>query len=517
MKTFPGALAGVLSAALGVAAAELTAALLTGVTSPLLAVGNRFVDWTPPPLKDFAIETFGSADKAVLLGGMVVTVGVLASVAGAVGVRRPRLAAGAFVVLVAVAGAATVADRAASASVAVRLVPVVVLLAAGLGTLLGLLHLLGSRVVGPPTHRAASSGTRPAGEIDRRRFLAAAAAVSAAAAACGLVSRAIGGVAGDRAALRLPGAADGAGPIPSGAVLDVDGITPYVTPNADFYRVDTALQVPRVPLDSWSLRIHGMVDTEVELGFEDLLAMPLVERRVTMTCVSNPVGGELVGTATWLGVRTRDLLARAGVQPGADAVKSTSADDMTIGTPLTALTDDRDALIVVGMNGEPLPLAHGFPVRMITPGLYGYVGATKWLVDLEVTRFADFEAYWTPRGYAEEAPIKLSSRIDVPRSFARVSPGPVTVAGVAWAQPTGVERVEVRVDDGPWQVAELGTADTPHIWRQWRYTWDAAEPGGHTLAVRCTDADGTAQTEERASVAPDGSSGWHSVRVTVED
>ncbi|WP_068122154.1 molybdopterin-dependent oxidoreductase, partial [Nocardioides massiliensis] len=428
------------------------------------------------------------------------------------------------VVLVVVAGAATVADRAASAGIAVRLVPVAVMLLAGLAALLGLLHLLGSRVVRPTTRDGASSGTRPEGtppegrDFDRRRFLAAAAAVSAAAAGGGLASRAIGGAAAsDRAALELPAASDGAGPIPRGTVLDVDGITPYVTPNADFYRVDTALQVPKVPLDTWSLRIHGMVDSDIELTFEDLLAMPLVERRVTMTCVSNPVGGELVGTATWLGVRTKDLLAMAGVQAGADAVKSTSADDMTIGTPLEALTDDREALIVVGMNGEPLPLDHGFPVRMITPGLYGYVGATKWLVDLEVTRFADFEAYWTPRGYAEEAPIKLSARIDVPRSFARVRRGPVTVAGVAWAQPTGVARVEVRVDHGDWEVAELGTADTPHTWRQWRHTWDAGEPGGHTLVVRCTDTDGNVQVEERAPVAPDGSSGWHSVRVTVED
>lgn len=521
MRTFLGAVAGVLAAALGVAAAELAASLLPGATSPLLAVGNRFVDWTPPPLKDLAIETFGSADKAVLIGGMVVTVAALAALAGALGVRRPRVAAGAFVVLVAVAGAATLTDRAASAGPAVRLVPVAVMLVAGLGALLGLLRLLRPRVVGPTAGPSASWGTRPEAadaEVDRRRFLAAAAAVGAAAAGGGLASRAVGSaVVGQRAALDLPAAAEGAGPIPPGAVLDVDGLTPYLTPTADFYRVDTALRVPRVPLDTWSLRIHGMVEQEVELTFADLLAMPLVERRVTMTCVSNPVGGDLVGTATWLGVRTRDLLARAGVRAGADAVRSTSADDFTIGTPLAALTDDRDALVVVGMNGDPLPLEHGFPVRLITPGLYGYVGATKWLVDLEVTRFADFEAYWTPRGYAEEAPIKLSSRIDVPRSFARVRRGPVTVAGVAWAQPTGVARVEVRVDDGPWADAELGTADTPHTWRQWRYVWDADTPGGHTLVVRCTDADGNVQVEDRAPVAPDGSTGWHSVRVTVED
>jgi DMSO/TMAO reductase YedYZ molybdopterin-dependent catalytic subunit len=204
------------------------------------------------------------------------------------------------------------------------------------------------------------------------------------------------------------------------------------------------------------------------------------------------------------------------VSPEADAVKSTSADDMTIGTPLAALTDDgRDALLAVAMNGEPLPLEHGFPVRMVTPGLYGYVSATKWLVDLEVTRFQDFDAYWTPRGYAERAPIKTSSRIDVPRSFARVSPGPTPVAGVAWSQDRGIETVEVRVDGGPWQRARLAAEDNVDTWRQWVWQWDAT-PGNHRIEVRATDSTGYTQTSDRAPIAPDGSTGWHSVNVTVE-
>jgi DMSO/TMAO reductase YedYZ molybdopterin-dependent catalytic subunit len=303
--------------------------------------------------------------------------------------------------------------------------------------------------------------------------------------------------------------------VPSGATLDVAGITPYLTSNRDFYRVDTALRVPDVPLDGWRLRIHGMVDQELDLSFEDLLSRRLVEQRITLTCVSNPVGGDYLGNATWIGVPLRDLLREAGVRDGADAVKSTSADDFTAGTPLSALLDaDRGAMVAVAMNGEPLPQAHGCPARMVTPGLYGYVSATKWLVDLEVTRFADFEAYWTSRGYAAQAPIKTSSRIDVPRSFAKVRAGRTPVAGVAWSQDRGITAVEVRVDGGPWAQAELAAEDNVDTWRQWVWQWDA-EAGNHTLEVRATDATGYTQTAERASIAPDGATGWHSVNVSV--
>ncbi|NUS49612.1 MAG: molybdopterin-dependent oxidoreductase, partial [Nocardioidaceae bacterium] len=317
------------------------------------------------------------------------------------------------------------------------------------------------------------------------------------------------------ASVTLPRPSSAAPALPRGVALDVPGLTPYLTPNRSFYRVDTALRVPDVPIDGYTLRIHGMVDREVELSFEELLSLPLVERRITLTCVSNPVGGRYAGNAAWLGIPVRDLLEEAGVRDGADAVKSTSADDMTIGTPLQALTDpDRDALVAVGMNGSPLPLEHGFPVRMVVPGLYGYVSATKWLVDLEVTRFADFKAYWSTRGYSVKAPIKTSSRIDVPRPFQRVRAGRVPVAGVAWAQHRGVRRVEVRVDGGAWDEARLADEDGIDTWRQWTWTWDA-RPGNHTLEVRATDATGEPQTADRAPVAPNGSTGWHSVNVTV--
>ena len=295
---------------------------------------------------------------------------------------------------------------------------------------------------------------------------------------------------------------------------NVRGITPYLTANDDFYRVDTALSVPQIDASNWRLKIHGLVDQEIELSFAELLDMPLVERRITIACVSNEVGGRYAGNATWLGVRVSDLLDQVGLDPAADAVKSTSVDGMTIGTPLEALTDDREAMLAIGMNGEPLPLEHGFPVRMVVPGLYGYVSATKWLVDLEVTRFEDFSAYWTDRGFDAEAPIKTFSRIDVPKSFAKLDAGKNAVAGVAWAQNTGIEKVEVSLDGDTWQEARLADEDSIQTWRQWVYEWDA-EPGSYTIAVRATDKNGDTQTSRRVPPRPNGATGWHSVSVNV--
>ncbi len=502
-------LAGLLAGAAGLAAAEAAATLLAGVTSPLLAVANRAVDLAPRPVKEWAIESFGTADKAVLVGGVVLTVTVLAVALGVVGLRRPRLAVAAVLVLSGVGAAATLADRTASAGTVTRLVPALVL---ALVATTGLTAMLAALRRPAPAPRATAAS------FDRRAFLRASVAVAAVAAAGAVVSRAYGGAksVASRLAVAIPRPSRTAPPVTAAMTLDVPGITPHLTPTADFYRVDTALAVPDVPVETWRLRVHGLVDRELDLSFDDLLARRLVERRITLTCVSNPVGGEYVGTATWIGVPVRDLLREAGVRPAADAVRSRSADGFTAGTPLSALRDDgRDALVAVAMNGEPLPLEHGFPARLVTPGLYGYVSATKWLVDLEVTRFADFEAYWTTRGYAAQAPIKTSSRIDVPRPFARVPAGVVVVAGVAWSQDRGIRAVEVRADGGVWSPARLAAEDNEDTWRQWVWDWDATA-GTHRLEVRATDATGYTQTAERAPIAPDGATGWHSVTVTVD-
>jgi DMSO/TMAO reductase YedYZ molybdopterin-dependent catalytic subunit len=318
-----------------------------------------------------------------------------------------------------------------------------------------------------------------------------------------------------RAAIKIPAPASRAKALPAGVSAEVAGTSRFVTPNTAFYRVDTLLTVPKLDPRNWELRVHGMVDRELRFNLADLLGRRLVERDITLTCVSNEVGGPYVGNARWIGVPIAEILREAGVRAGADAVKSTSVDGLTIGTPLKALTDGRDAIFAVAMNGEPLPFEHGFPVRMVVPGLYGYVSATKWIVDFEVTRFEDFSAYWTDRGWSVEAPIKTSSRIDVPKGFARIKAGPAVAAGVAWAQNRGIAKIEVQVDEGPWQEATLALEDTIDTWRQWTLRWNAT-PGNHRLTVRATDADGQVQTTDRAAPRPNGSSGLHNTVVMVE-
>jgi DMSO/TMAO reductase YedYZ molybdopterin-dependent catalytic subunit len=363
-----------------------------------------------------------------------------------------------------------------------------------------------------------ADGERPAAGADRRSFLTAVGVTAGVAVVAGAAGRLLGrsarDVAASRAALRLPPPAQSARTPGTAVRLDVDGITPWQTPNAGFYRVDTALTVPRVAPQDWRLRVHGEVEREVVLTFDDLLAADLLEAWVTLTCVSNEVGGDLAGNARWLGLPLAGVLERAQPRPGADMVLSTSADGFTASTPLQVLRDTPEAMLAIGMNGEPLPLEHGYPVRMVVPGLYGYVSATKWVVDLEVTRFSERTAYWTHRGWAPKAPIKTASRIDVPGSFAKLSAGRVAVAGVAWAQTRGIAAVEVQVDDGDWAPARLAEDFHVDTWRQWVYFWDAT-PGNHTLRVRATDGTGERQTSQRAEPMPDGSSGWHSVTVRV--
>ena len=317
-----------------------------------------------------------------------------------------------------------------------------------------------------------------------------------------------------RTALKLPAPRTKV-TIPTGAELDIPGISPLFTPNADFYRVDTALTVPSIDPDSWRLVIDGMVDQRVELTFDDLVGMGLDEYAITLTCVSNEVGGELLGNATWLGVPIRDVLKLAGPKGGADMVLSRSVDGFTAGTPLESLTDDGlDAILAVGMNGEPLPLEHGFPVRMVVPGLYGYVSATKWLSELKVTTFDADEAYWTPRGYSAKAPIKFSSRLDTPNTGQAIPAGRTPIAGVAWAQTVGIDRVEVSIDDGQWQSATLSTPINDDTWVQWFVDWDATV-GTHYVAVRAVNKNGDVQIEERAPIAPDGSTGWQRTLIRV--
>lgn len=528
-----GAIAGLLSAAAGVGASMLMAKLAGGAPTPITAVGDRVIDATPGSLKDWAIRTFGANDKPILLACIFTVLALIACFTGILAWRSRLLALGLTALLGLVGLAAAYADRTAVVGLVGRLLPAITALAVSVGMLswftdgwdakrapAGGRTPLPTDVAGakPPWSRARGGATAPApapAGFDRRAFLAAA-LVSGAVAATGYGTSRVFNDAGakSRSTVVLPRPNSPAPALTRADTLHVDGLTPYLTDSSAFYRVDTALLVPQLSAADWKLRIHGMVDNELEIGFDELLAMPLIERRVTLTCVSNEVGGGLAGNATWLGVRIADLLERVGVHPGADAVKSRSVDGFTVGTPVSALTDGRDAMIAIGMNGSPLPVEHGFPARMVVPGLYGYVSATKWVVDMEVTRFADFTAYWTDRGWAAQAPVKTASRIDVPTGFAQLTAGKVAVAGVAWAQHTGIESVDVRVDGGAWQPARLPAQDSIDAWRQWVFEWDA-EAGSHELEVRATDRSGTPQTARRAPPRPDGATGWHSVSVTV--
>ncbi|TWG13827.1 molybdopterin-dependent oxidoreductase [Actinoplanes teichomyceticus] len=538
-------LSGVAAAAAALGAAELLAVLTGARSAPLVAVGGVVVDHVPGPVKDLGIALFGVHDKTALLTGTAILLGLYAYGVGVLARRRwPVAVAG--VALFGLLGAAAAGTRPGAGPLAV--LPSLAGAALAVPVLRHLLRLAGApgearpgrvaaaesgpgRAVaaasGPDRVAAAESGPgravaaesgpdRVAAVGSRRRFVRDLGVVAAVAAGGGVAGRwlaARGAVTSARGAVRLPAAAGPAPAVPSGA--QVRGAVPYVTPNRDFYRIDTALITPQVDPAGWTLRIHGMVRNPITLTWAQLLRRPMVQRYVTLACVSNEVGGDLIGTALWLGTPIRALLDEADPLPGADQVVQRSADGWTCGTPTAVLRDGRDALLAVGMNGEPLPVRHGFPARMIVPGLYGYVSACKWITEIELTRFADFDAYWVPRGWAAQAPIKTQSRIDTPRDGASRRAGPIVVAGVAWAQHTGVAKVEVQVDDGPWEVAALAPTVSADTWRQWSHSWTATS-GEHVLRVRATDTDGYTQTSQTADPAPDGATGWHQVTVSVD-
>lgn len=497
------AAAGLSAAVVAVGLAELVAAVVEPSASPFAVIGSGLIDLAPSWAKDTAIALFGTGDKVALIVGVAIVLAVVAALSGFLELRRPPIGA---VILAALGALAVVAAMIRPGAGPFAWLP---------GLVAGLVAVIVLRMLVRRLRPVA--GIAP-DEIDRRRFLI----WTTGAAAAGLVLLIVGNVARGatrsievvRDALRLPKPARAAAPVPAGADLEIPGLAPVVTPNAEFYRIDTALIVPRIDPADWSLRIHGMVDREVRLTWDELVALPMQESDVTLACVSNEVGGSLIGNARWLGVPVRELLARAGVDPDADMVLSTSSDGFTASTPIEALTDDRDALLAVGMNGEPLPIEHGFPARLVVPGLYGYVSATKWVTQLEVTRFDRATAYWTTRGWSERGPIKLQSRIDVPRGGQPVPAGDTVIAGMAWQQQVGIAGVEVRIDDGPWQRAELATAISTDTWVQWSLAW-TAESGSHTVECRALSVEGDTQTSDPAPPAPDGAQGWHRIDVSV--
>jgi DMSO/TMAO reductase YedYZ molybdopterin-dependent catalytic subunit len=496
-----GALAGLTAAAVALGVAELIAIVTGATTSPLVSVGGVVIDNVPAAVKDFAVDVFFTYDKLalsigtlVLLAGFAVLVGILAT--------KREIYGYAGIGLFGLIGILAALSRHNAPWYA--FVP----------TLAG--ALAGAAVLRWLFRRDAGDNATPE---ERRGFLRAAGYTLAAAAVAGFASRWLStgrSVEADRAAIDLPAVPPNTtAPLPPGADAGLPDLAPFVTSNKDFYLIDTTLVVPKLTSDEWRLRIHGRVEKEITISYEALLRRPMIERYITLACVSNEVGGGLVGNARWQGVRIADLLDEARPEPGADQVVSRSSDGFTAGTPTAVLRDGRDALLAVAMNGEPLPVTHGFPVRMVVPGLYGYVSATKWLVELELTSFADFDAYWIKRGWSAQGPIKTQSRIDTPREGANPRAGEIMIAGVAWAQHRGISKVEVRVDDGPWQAATLLPVPSIDTWRQWTLRWQAT-PGKHRLTVRATDNAGQTQTDAVAPPVPDGATGWHSVSVEVQ-
>ncbi|HEV2376987.1 MAG TPA: molybdopterin-dependent oxidoreductase [Streptosporangiaceae bacterium] len=580
-RAWRGAVTGLITAAVALGVGQLVAGLIGPQFSPVATVGAAAIDQTPAPVKNFAIAEFGSHDKTVLVGGILVMLAVFAAAIGIAAVRRLAWGLAGLTLFTVVALAAALTRPTVTAA---AVLPALAGGAAGVLALVAMVRAADKVTAPDAAGRAAASSPVPPGsdktqpspgpgpqaantlegestrtsplagagaakasgagpadsadapganwvppgprtpapspvEPGRRSFLVVSSLAIGAAGVTGLAGRALAertSVARAQASLRLPRPSETVPPVPAGADLHIPGLSSFITPASSFYRVDTALVLPQVAPESWTLRIHGMVEREMTLTFQDLLHRPLIEDYVTLCCVSNPVGGPYIGNAKWLGPSLAGVLREAGIRAGAQQLLCTSVDGFTSGTPVQTVMDGRDALLAVAMNGHALPVAHGFPVRLVVPGLYGYVSACKWVTDIEVTRWADAQGYWVPRGWSQQAPIKTESRIDVP-SLASNSPkaGRTPVAGVAWAQHKGVDAVEVRVDSGPWHQAQLASVPGIDTWRQWVWYWDAT-PGSHTIEARATDATGYTQTALQVPPEPNGASGYPAVTVTVQ-
>jgi DMSO/TMAO reductase YedYZ molybdopterin-dependent catalytic subunit len=567
-----GVATGLITACVAIGVAQLAAGITGPQSSPVVAVGGAAIDNAPPPVKNFAISAFGSNDKTVLVAGILVVLALFAAAIGVAALRRLGYGLAGLAVFTLIGLAAALTRPGASI---VDALPVLVGAAAGAFTMARLVQALPAagraeqaRAPGAGRLQAGSSATAsgpagtgdaaPAGTSDataagtadavpadsgpppapgeswvptapppvapaspppRRKFLITSAVALGAAGASALIGQRLGqpsaAVVQARTTLRFPAPARPAPPLPPGVNLGIPGLSSFITPNSEFYRVDTAIVVPEVDPASWHLRIHGMVEREITISFADLLRRPLIEDYITLCCVSNPVAGPYIGNAKWLGASLASLLRSAGIRSGASQLLCTSVDGFTSGTPVQVVMDGRDALVAVAMNGTPLPVAHGFPARLVVPGLYGYVSACKWVTDINVTTFAAAQAYWVPRGWSQQAPIKTESRIDVPNGSATLQAGRTQIAGVAWAQHKGIDAVEVRVDSGPWHQARLAAVPGIDTWRQWVWDWDAT-PGSHLIEARATDATGYTQTANQAAPEPNGASGYPTVTVSVQ-
>jgi len=529
-------LAGAVAAAVALAMGELLSALGDDDQSLIASVGSSFIEQFAASLKDIAVAIFGTGDKAALVIGIVFLSMVIGAALGVASRSRPSVGRAGFAGFGAFGLYAGLTDPLTNRALVV--VAAVGATVAGIATLEWLLRVAATGsalpMVTTKTMRRRQAGVtewpRDASAVtddptnpkaSRRAFFGWAGAAGAFAVTLSLAGRALAGrskAEEARELVKLPPVDGASGTTTTAfegeAPLGVPGLTTYYTPNDDFYKIDTAIVVPQVDPAEWTLKVTGMVDRPFEITLDEILAMPQTEEVVTLMCVSNEIGGDLVGNARWQGVPLRTLLDRAGVHAGATQIVGRSVDGWTAGFPTSAATDGRVALLAVGMNGEPLPIPHGFPARLVVAGIYGYVSATKWISEIELTTWEGFDGYWIDKGWSKDGPIKIGSRIDVPSRSASVAAGPAKIAGVAWAQNTGISKVEVQVDDGEWRVARLGEVVSKNTWVQWVLDWEATS-GQHTIRARATDATGVTQTADIAPPAPNGATGYPSVRVKV--
>jgi DMSO/TMAO reductase YedYZ molybdopterin-dependent catalytic subunit len=508
--------AGVLSAGVGLAVGELVASI-ADAAGPVVVVGDGVVDRVPSGLKKWAIDVFGTNDKIALIAGVMILTAIYAAFVGRAASKRFRAGLFGVVAFASVGIAAALSGRSPSARDTAGVA------AAFLATIGCLWLLVGGKPhpsTGVSENASVPESMRAPAVVGRRQFLAMTGGATAVAA---------GSLVGSRA-LKDDVVAASAKPIPPTVrrlpvkklmtESGIENMPPFFSPNDNFYRIDTALVIPQVDASTWSVKVVGKVERELTISYQDLRSEkygPLIEHDCTLMCVSNEIGGDLVGNARWTGVRLSDILKAAGVQDGATQIFLTSVDGFTAGFPTEVALDGREALLAIGMNGEPLPARHGFPARLVIPGIYGYVSAVKWISEIKLTTFEDDQGYWLPRGWSALAPVKTCSRIDVVGTGGRigpVAPGPTPIGGVAWAQHVGIAKVEVQVDDGPWREAKLAEDGGIDTWRQWSIVWDAT-PGRHDIRVRATDSTGFTQNEAPVPVAPDGAEGWHSVGVKV--
>ena len=513
------ALSGLLAAAAALATGEIMSGFSQSIPSLVVGIGEIFTAETPGGIIRWSINTFGTDQKTILTTGITITALAVGAVLGANSLKNRKVGIVGFAAFGILGGWA--AARAALSADGWSWISAILSAGVGIAVLLSLLNHLPFRA------KTGSGAATMISTPDRRSFLGFAGGATFFAlfgTGLGRALRSNQSVEGAReqiaANLGATSSTDGGvaatqEAVASGGTFDsIDGISSIITPNDDFYLIDTALRKPQIDPASWRMRITGMVDNEIELSFDDLLAMDQIEETITLSCVSNQVGGNLVGNAVWTGVPLATLLDMAGIQEGADQLASRSVDGWTCGFPTEIALDGRPAMVALTMNGEPLPVDHGFPARLVVPGLYGYVSATKWLSEIELTTWEGFDGYWIPRGWGKEGPIKTQSRIDVPRSGQRIPPGPAAIAGVAWAPHKGIERVEVSIDDGPWMEADLSNELSDNAWRQWMIEWDAV-PGEHDVKVRATDSTGETQTDMIVPPAPDGATGHHGVSFIV--